>query len=182
MNLNKVFLIGRLTQDPETRSTPSGQTVCNFSIATNRVWTNRETSQKQEETQYHNIVLWRRLAEIASQYLKKGNLILVEGRIQTRSWQGADGNKRYRTEIIGENIQLGPRTGAPETARREFRQGPEISTKDAAEGKYDKEDIPVIEEDSASFASSAPESETPEKKPDNDNDEEKEIDVKDIPF
>ena len=97
MNLNKVILIGRLTRDPEPKTTPSGQTVCNFSIATNRVW--NQNNQKQEKVEFHNIVLWQRLAEIASQYLKKGSIVLVEGRLQTRSWQDSAGNKKYKTEI-----------------------------------------------------------------------------------
>lgn len=135
MNLNKVFLIGRLVIDPEMRTTPQGQSVCNFRIATNRVWTNRATNQKQEKTEYHNIVLWRRLAEIASQYLTKGSLVLIEGRIETRSWQDASGNKRFRTEIIGERMQLGPRAAGkiiPPAA------GPE---------EVPPEEIPIIEEE-----------------------------------
>lgn len=107
MNLNKAIIIGRLTQDPELRNTPSGQSVCSFGIATNRVW--NQNNQKQEKTEFHNIVLWQKLAEIASQYLKKGSLVLIEGRIQTRSWQDQSGAKKYKTEIIGESMQMGPR-------------------------------------------------------------------------
>src|SRR4030043_1010266 len=114
MNLNKVILIGRLTSDPEAKTIPSGQMVCSFGLATNRVWTNQETKQKEEKAEFHNIVLWRRLAEIASQYLNKGSLVLIEGRIQTRSWEDQSGNKRYRTEIVAENMQMGPR-GAGDT-------------------------------------------------------------------
>lgn len=135
MNLNKVFVIGRLTQNPETKTLSSGQLVCSFGLATNRVWTNQQTNQKEEKTEYHSIVLWRRLAEIASQYLTKGSLVLIEGRIQTRSWQDASGNKRYRTEIVADNIQLGPRTAS-------FRK-PE---QDQAPKKMPQEDIPIIEE------------------------------------
>ena len=154
MNLNKVFLIGRLVNDPETRSTPQGQSVCTFRIATNRVWTNRTTNQKQEKAEFHNIVLWRRLAEIASQYLNKGSLVLIEGRIETRSWQDSTGNKRFRTEVIAENMQLGPRAAgkiipAEGEARRERSPEKQVSP----------EEIPIIEEDP-----------------------EEEIDVKDIPF
>ena len=108
MNLNKVILIGNLTRDPEMRTTPSGQSVCNFSLATNRMWTD-QAGQKQQATEFHNIIAWRRLAEICGQYLKKGSLVMVEGRLQTRSWQAQDGTNRYRTEIIAENIQMGPR-------------------------------------------------------------------------
>ncbi len=131
MNLNKVFLVGRLVTDPEMRSTPTGQNVCSFRLATNRVFTDK-TGQKQEKTEYHNIVLWRRLAEIASQYLTKGSLTLIEGRIETRSWQDATGNKRYRTEIVGETMQLGPRAAGKVVPPEE---------KGTAQ-----EEIPVIEE------------------------------------
>jgi len=109
MNLNKVILIGRLTRDPETRSLPSGQQVVSFGLATDRFFVDK-SGQKQQETQFHNIVMFGRLAEISSQYLKKGSLAMIEGRIQTRSWQDTSGNKRFRTEIIGERLQLGPRT------------------------------------------------------------------------
>lgn len=136
MNLNKAILIGRLVSDPETRTTPTGQTVCSFRLATNRVWTNKATSQKQEKTEYHNIVLWRRTAEIASQFLTKGAMALIEGRIQTRSWQDNSGNKRYRTEIIGERLQLGPRTSG--TASKPIA---------AEERDTPSEEIPVIDED-----------------------------------
>ena len=109
MNLNKVILIGRLTQDPETRSTPSGQTVATLRMATNRVWTN-QGGQKQEAVEFHTIVAWGRLAEIAGQYMKKGGLAMIEGRLQTRSWVGQDNVKRYNTEIVAENLQMGPRS------------------------------------------------------------------------
>ncbi len=116
MNLNKVFLIGNVTRDPELRTTPAGQTVANFGLATNRIWQD-QSGQRQQAAEFHNVVAWRRLAEIVSQYTKKGSLLMVEGRLQTRSWQAPDGTNRYRTEIIAENIQLGPRgsqtPGAP---------------------------------------------------------------------
>ena len=130
MNLNKAFLIGRLTRDPEIKSTSSGQTICTFGMATNRVWTDSDTKKKQEKVEFHNIVLWGRLAEISSQYLSKGSLILLEGRIQTRSWEDNSGNKRYTTEIVGENIQFGPKGSQ------------------SAPQKQKTEDIPVIEEES----------------------------------
>ncbi|MBU2545078.1 single-stranded DNA-binding protein [Patescibacteria group bacterium] len=112
MNINKVVLIGRLTSDPESRTIPSGQNVCSFGLATNRTWTNKQTNQKEVKTEFHNIVLWGKLAEIASQYLNKGSLTYIEGRLQTRSWQDQSGVKKYRTEIVGENIQMGPRRTA----------------------------------------------------------------------
>ncbi len=111
MNLNKAMVIGNLTRDPEVRNTPSGQMVASFSVATSQVW-NDQSGQKQEKVEYHNIVVWRRLAEICSQYLRKGSKVYVEGRLQTREWTGQDGIKRYRTEIIGENMIMLDRAGA----------------------------------------------------------------------
>ncbi|MDI6734198.1 MAG: single-stranded DNA-binding protein [Patescibacteria group bacterium] len=110
MNLNKVFLIGRLTADPQLRTTPSGQSVASFSIATNRVWINKQ-GEKQEDAQFHNVVVWGRQAEVANQFLKKGGLAMIEGRLQTRNWQDKQGQKRWTTEVICERIQLGPRSG-----------------------------------------------------------------------
>ena len=150
MNLNKVLLVGRLTRDPEIRSLPSGQQVASFGLATDRYFTDK-SGQKQQQTDFHNIVMFGRLAEIASQFLAKGSLALIEGRIQTRSWQDASGNKRYRTEIIAQSLQLGPRTAG----------GGKVMTaeKEAEKEETPSEEIPIIEEE-----------------------EEKEIDVKDIPF
>ena len=110
--LNKVMLIGNLGRDPEVRSTPSGQNVASFSLATNRKWKDRD-GNRQEQTEWHNIVCWGRQAEIAGQYLTKGKQIYIEGRIQTRSWDDkASGEKKYRTEIICDNFQmLGSRGG-----------------------------------------------------------------------
>jgi len=108
MNLNKVFLIGRLTADPELRTTPGGQSVTSFSIATNRVW-NDKAGARQEETEFHNIVVWGRQAEVASQFLTKGGLVFIEGRMRTRSWQDKQGQSRKTTEIICERMQFGPR-------------------------------------------------------------------------
>ncbi len=108
MNLNKVFVLGNLTRDPELRQTPNGQNVATFGVATNRMWTN-QSGVKQNQTEFHNVVLWGRLAEIAHQYLAKGRLVLIEGRLNTRTWQDQSGQKRNRTEIIAENMQLGPR-------------------------------------------------------------------------
>lgn len=111
MNLNKAFIIGNLTRDPEVRTLPSGQSVTTFSIATNRMWNDKQ-GQKQKQTEFHNIVTFGRLAEIAGQYLSKGKMVLIEGRIQTRSWDSQDGSKKWRTEIIAEAMQLGPRIGS----------------------------------------------------------------------
>jgi len=110
MNLNKAIIIGNLTQNPDVKKTPTGQSVANFSIATNRVWTNQQGA-KQEQAEFHNVVAFGRLADIVGQYLAKGRLCMVEGRIQTRNWTDNAGVKHWKTEIISENIQLGPRTG-----------------------------------------------------------------------
>jgi len=133
MNLNKVILIGRLTRDPETKALPSGQSVTSFGMATDRFFTDK-SGQKQQQTEFHNIVLFGKLADIASQYLNKGSLVLVEGRLRTRTWQDSAGNQRSRTEIIGERIQLGPRSANRVTPSETPQETP-------------PEEIPIIEED-----------------------------------
>lgn len=111
MDLNKVMLIGRLTRDPESRSTPQGATVTTFSVATGFTWKD-DAGNKQEKTEFHNVVAWRKLAEICAQYLKKGSQIYCEGRLQTRSWDDQQGQKKYRTEIVLDNmIMLGGKGG-----------------------------------------------------------------------
>lgn len=108
MDLNKVMIIGRLTRDPEVKTIASGQTVASFSIATNRTWTDRQSSEKKSQTEYHNVVAWRKLADIIGQYLQKGSQVYIEGYLQTRSWDDQAGQKRYRTEIVADNmIMLG---------------------------------------------------------------------------
>jgi single-strand DNA-binding protein len=109
MYLNKAIVIGNLTRDPEMKSLPSGIQVTSFSVATNRVWKDKN-NVRQESADYHNIVVFGRQAETANQYLRKGASVLVEGRMQTRSWDASDGTKRYRTEIVADRIQFGPRT------------------------------------------------------------------------
>ncbi len=110
MNFNKVFILGNLTRDPELRTTPTGQSVAQFGVATNRVWFDKNR-QKQTDAEFHNVVAWGKLAEIAGRYLSKGKLIFVEGRIKTRTWQDQSGQKRNRTEIIAESFQMGPKGG-----------------------------------------------------------------------
>jgi len=108
MDLNKVFVLGRLTADPQLRTTTGGQSVTSFSVATNRTWTDK-SGAKQESAEFHNVVVWGRQAEIASQFLTKGSVVLIEGRLQTRSWTDKQGQQRKTTEIISERMQLGPR-------------------------------------------------------------------------
>lgn len=110
MSLNRVQLIGNLTRDPEMRQIPGGQVVATFGVATNLTWTD-QSGQKQSKVEFHNIVAWRRLAEICGQYLKKGSKIYVEGRLQTRDWEAEDGTKRYRTEIVADNMIMLDRKG-----------------------------------------------------------------------
>jgi len=141
MNLNKVFLLGRVASDPETRTTNTGQTVCSFRMATNRVFTD-SSGQKQERAEFHNIVLWRRLAEIASQYLTKGALVLVEGRIETRSWQDSAGVKKFRTEVIGQGLQLGPKSSGTTSPRPEENPKQDEIPVIEEEGDIDVKDIP----------------------------------------
>jgi single-strand DNA-binding protein len=109
MNVNKAIVMGNLTRDPEVRNTPSGQNVASFGLATNRFWTSRENGEKKKQTEYHNIIAWGKLADVVQRFLKKGNLAYVEGRLQTRNWQDQEGNKKSRTEIVAETIQLGPK-------------------------------------------------------------------------
>lgn len=104
-SVNKVILVGNLGQDPELRYTPSGAAVTTLSIATNEVWKDNDGNQ-QERTEWHRVVLWRRLAEIAGEYLKKGSKVYLEGRLQTRSWEDKDGVKRYATEVIADNMTM----------------------------------------------------------------------------
>ena len=108
------MIIGNLTREPELRNTPSGQSVASFSVATNLAWTD-QSGQQQKKTEFHNIIAWRKLAEICSKYLHKGSKVFIEGRLQTTDWTGQDGVKRYRTEIVAENmIMLDTKNGAAE--------------------------------------------------------------------
>jgi len=141
MNLNKVILAGRLTADPEMRTTPQGTHVVSFSIATNRNWTDKE-GQKKEETEFHNVVAWGRQADVVSQFLSKGSLILVEGRLQTRSWEAKDGGQRRTTEIVAERVQLGPRKSGTEGGN----YNPKPASSDSEVKK--EEEMPVINIDS----------------------------------
>jgi len=112
-SLNRATIVGNLTRDPETRALPSGQTVCSFAVATNRRWRDKDGNTK-EDTQYHEVTAWGKLGEFCAQFLTKGKKVYIEGRLQTNSWEGTDGAKRSRTEIVAENfIPLSPKDGAP---------------------------------------------------------------------
>src|SRR5690349_7147584 len=147
MFLNKAIIIGNLTRDPELKSLPSGMQICSFSLATNRVWKDKNGA-KQESADFHNIVVFGRQAETSAQYLKKGASALVEGRIQTRSWDGADGKKNYRTEIVADRVQFGPKgsgTGTPAKTidlKSEEKDVPAPDTIDYPEETVNVDDIP----------------------------------------
>lgn len=126
MDLNKVMIIGRLTRDPELRTTPAGASVCTIGLATNFSFTNKESGMKTEQVEYHNVVLWRKLAEIANQFLKKGSRVYIEGRLQTRTWDTKDGEKKSRTEIVGDNmIMLGGDGGSPQASNAQAIPAPQ---------------------------------------------------------
>ncbi|MBU1131258.1 single-stranded DNA-binding protein [Patescibacteria group bacterium] len=152
MDLNKATIIGNLTRDPEVRTTPSGINVANFGVATNLVW-NDQNGQRQEKAEFHNVVAWRKLADICGQYLKKGGKVYIEGRLQTRSWDDQNGVKRYRTEIIADNMIMLDRAGQTPGGNYSQPQPPQNNSQP---------------EPTETEAASAP--------------EEKEINVDDIPF
>jgi single-strand DNA-binding protein len=111
--INKVILVGNIGKDPETRYMPNGKAVTNFSVATSESWTDRTSGDKQERTEWHNVVLFEKLAEIAAEYLRKGSQVYIEGSLRTRKWQDKEGKDRYTTEIVGRDMQmLGGRGGA----------------------------------------------------------------------
>jgi len=142
MNLNKAMVIGNLTRDPELRNTPSGQSVASFSVATNLVWTD-QSGQQQKKTEFHNIIAWRKLAEICSKYLHKGSKVFIEGRLQTTDWTGQDGVKRYRTEIVTENmIMLDTKGGSPMGGGLPSNNSPE-ATIEVPDELIDDEEIRV---------------------------------------
>lgn len=141
MNLNKVIIVGRMAHDPELKTTQSGTSVCSFSVATSRVWTDK-SGQKQEEAEFHNVVAWGKTAEVASQYLTKGQLVAIEGRLMTRKWEDKTGNTRYSTEIICERLQLGPKPAPKQTASHT----PATRTATpAAAPATDAEEIPIVD-------------------------------------
>ncbi len=143
MDLNKVQIIGNITQDVELRQTPNGQNVTTLSIATNRNWTDSSWN-KQEQAEFHSVVLWGKLAEIAGQYLQKWKKVYIEGRLQTRSWEAQDGTKRYRTEIVGENmIMLSPNT---EGANTNFASPANNSTPATKKAKAPEEEEISVED------------------------------------
>jgi len=171
MNFNKAIVLGNVTRDPEVRSLPSGGQVTSFGIATNRFYTD-SSGEKKQSVEFHNIVCFGKLADTSSRYLHKGSLVLIEGRIQTRNWINSQGNKQYRTEIVAETLQLGPRGTGSSAGNTGYSKQ---VTPEPQPIKQD--DIPIIEENYI------PPSENPgEQKVSFEDGAAEEIDVKDIPF
>lgn len=139
MYINKAIIYGNLTRDPELKSLPSGAQVCEFGVATNRVWKDKNGA-KQESTDYHNIVVFGRQAELIKQYLHKGSGVFLEGRIQTRSWDAQDGTKRYRTEIVADRMQFGPKSGGGSGYSQDAQSSASAKSSGAT-----KEEAPAIE-------------------------------------
>lgn len=142
MYLNKAFIIGNLTRDPEVKALPSGTKVTNFSVATNRIFKDKD-GRRQETVEYHNIVTFSRLAELCGQYLKKGSQAYIEGRIQTRSWDATDGSKKYRTEIIAETVQFGTKGSgaAPSRAGEKDAAPSDVKSSGGDTIEYPQEEI-----------------------------------------
>jgi len=145
MNLNKAIIFGNLTRDPELRTTPNGVQVASFAVATNRVWRDKN-GDKQESADYHNIVVFGRQAETSAQYLRKGASAFVEGRLQTRSWDTPDGTKKYRTEIVADRVQFGPRregSTVPPAEKSSNKEGEQKSNSTSDSIEYPEEDVNV---------------------------------------
>lgn len=139
LNLNRATILGNSTRDVDFRTTPNGRSVASFAVATNRRWNDKETGETKDEVQFHEIVVWGKLAEIARQVVSKGTKVYIEGRLQTRSWEGQDGVKRERTEIIADNIiSLSPRSNYSGNTSDDTYQGKETPAKPAGGKKEDK--------------------------------------------
>lgn len=174
MNVNKAIIIGRLTRDPEVRTTPSGQTVTNFSVATSSKWKGQD-GQQNEKTEFHNVVAWAKRGEVIAQYMTKGQEIYVEGRLETRSWDDKETNKKmYRTEIVLENFEFGAKAGAggggnnnsyqnnnqPNQSNAQSQNAAPIAAQNQGNTKVEEESIPTINLD----------------------DEQEEVKIEDVPF
>jgi single-strand DNA-binding protein len=139
--INKVILIGNLGKDPEIRYFPDGTAVANFTIATSESWTDKQSNEKKERTEWHRIVAFRRLAEICGEYLHKGKQVYVEGKLQTREWEDKDGNRRWTTEIVAQNMQmLGPKEAGSGSSQADTYQPPGMAGPQVSDGPDD--DIP----------------------------------------
>jgi len=151
-SVNKVMLLGNLGRDPEVRTFPNGDSVCNFSIATSTSWKDKATGEKKEKTEWHNIVMYRKLAEIAGEYLKKGSSVFVEGSLQTRKWQTKEGQDRYTTEVAADTMQMlggkDNRNSAPNSSDDDFNQEPErVNKTETSSGPSGEPTIALPEDD-----------------------------------
>lgn len=179
MNLNKAFVLGNVTREPEVRNLPSGQQVTSFGVATNRFYTS-SAGEKKQDTEFHNVVCFGKLADISARYLNKGSLVLIEGRIKTRNWVNTAGAKQYRTEIIAESLQLGPKgSGAQAGQGNSNYSRPSTRPEPEALMEIKQEEIPVIEEN---YTPPASETQEDSKTVSFEDEAADEIDVKDIPF
>jgi len=154
-SVNKVMLLGNLGRDPEVRTFPNGDSVCNFSIATSTSWKDKATGEKKEKTEWHNIVMYRKLAEIAGEYLKKGSSVFVEGSLQTRKWQTKEGQDRYTTEVAADTMQMlggrENRNSEPSNTDDNFNQEPERVNKAAEKSDQSVEPTLELPEDDIPF-------------------------------
>ena len=146
MFFNKAIIIGNVTRDPEIKALPSGAKVTSLSLATNRVWKDANGAKK-EQTDFHNVVVFGRQAETVAQYIKKGSSLMVEGRIQTRSWDDKDGKKNYRTEIVADRVQFGPKGGTAPSGGSAMGSNDPQSNSPASAGQKDVETIDYPDDD-----------------------------------
>lgn len=189
-SLNKVMLIGNLTRDPELRYTPQGTAVCSFGLATNRSWMPSDSSERREETEFHRIVAWNKLAELCAQLLTKGRKVYIEGRLQTRSWETQDGERRQTTEIVSEDMVILDQKRQQGVEESKEEKSEEVSSEKTKEEKaVDKKDDDKKEKNDDKKKSQE-DKEVDKKEDDKKSSEEKkqsdgkddEIDIDDIPF
>lgn len=184
-SLNKVMLIGNLTRDPELRYTPSGAAVCSFRVATNRSWTPADGGERKEETEFHRIVAWNKLAEICSQLLTKGRKVYTEGRLQTRSWETPEGEKRYATEVVAEDmVVLDSRRDSVAREEAEPEQGKVQETTKEAEGELEegKKEETAAKKGGKKGSTKATDKEKGDKENKETEEDSNDIDIDDIPF
>lgn len=172
MSLNRAQIIGNLTRDPEVRQTPNGVSVASFGVATNFRWTD-QSGQIQERVEFHNIVAWRKLAEICAQYLHRGSKVFIEGKLQTRDWEGEDGVKRYKTEIVADNMIMLDKKGASSDAPQGAKAFESFASEPAPEPALDEREAGGIKKTSKKAAKKGEPVAA---------DKDEDIDVEDLPF
>ncbi len=183
-SLNKAMLIGNLTRDPELRYTPSGTAVCSFRLATNRSWTPSDSNERKEETEFHRIVTWNKLAELCSQLLTKGRKVYIEGRLQTRSWDTPEGEKRFSTEIVAEDMVLLDSRRPVEGGGGEVQKEKPVAPSEAKseEETSVKKEAKEEKDSKGKSKQKDKEKETKEDSKQEKKEDDGEIDVDDIPF